>query len=364
MTTFFGDVKNWNIPVEADIKDDRLNTYKKIVDYLNNESLCDIEVLERIGSDSTMGQVYLYKLGENNKFKEEIEEKLGEKLSLAIKILPIINSKSKIINEKEISLAKEVSNLVLSGKSPYFPLVYYDIFCNSTYYYEHNVSDFSIQSLNYQQYEYVRNFLIKNSEENKDIISNLDKLYKMTKFSKENSITKIFKTIGIYNEIPNNINSNLLFSELAYSDLKNYLFGNGKEFVKKYISQEILIKIIIQVLEGIRDLQMLCNIVHNDLHLGNVLLLFNPEYKINILIHDFGRSNKVQNPDGSRKKLSNIQKKTDILTFLNEIKKYISISYEEYEDKIINEKIELTIENLDENTKEFPILDIIDIWKL
>ncbi len=357
MSNFYGDVKNWNISIDADIKDDRLNNYEKIVSYLNDENLCHIEVLERIGSDSTMGQVYLYKFPPN--------------LSIAIKILPIINSKSKVINEKEISLAKEVSNLVLSGKSPYFPLVYYDKFCDSTYYYEHNTSDFAIQSLNYQQYEYVRNFLLEKPQENKDIIYNLDKLYKTTKFSKESSITETFKSIGINREIPSNIKSNLLFSELAHTDLKNYLFGNGKELglykSEKYIAPEILTKIIIQVLEGIRDLQMLCNIVHNDLHLGNILLLFNPKTegsnKINILIHDFGRSIKVQNPDGSHKKLSNIQKKTDILTFLNEIRKYISISYEEIEDKIINEKIELTIENLDDNPKDFPVLDIIKIWK-
>ena len=387
MSSFYGDVGIWNISIDADIKDEniksRLLKYKNIVNYIESDigtgNLCNIEALERIGSESTMGQVYLYKAPE--KYSNLI----------AVKILPIINSRSKSINEKEIKLAREVSNLVLENKSKYFPLVYYDTFCSSTYYYEHNTSKFSTQSLNYQQYEYVRNRIIdsissflsskkfttkEESDENSLIISNLEnyifELYKSGGKIGDNTITKLFGNVisdigiddeirDITNNIPTNISSNLLFSELAHMDLKNYL--------NKYIEIEILNKIVIQVFKGIRDLQMLCSIVHNDLHLGNVLLLFKPysisdgSNKVNILIHDFGRSIKVQNSDGTNKKLSNIQRKTDILTFIKEIRNYINIFYENDEYNNINKKIEMIIENLDENTNDFPILDVIDLWK-
>lgn len=138
--------------------------------------------------------------------------------------------------------------------------------------------------------------------------------------------------------------SNLLFSELAYSDLKNYMNRN--------ISYEILNEIVYQVFKGIRDLQMLCRVVHNDLHLGNVLLSKNVfcTQDVHILIHDFGRSLKVKGD------MSNIQKKTDIYTFLREIRKNIS-------NIGIIEKIQSTIEILDDSTNEFPILDVIDFWK-
>jgi len=349
---FNGDVPNWNIEnLENSLLDDkessenisRLIKYKKVVDKLNSIKLCNIEAIERIGSDSTAGEVYKYNLE-----KMEI---------IAIKILPIINSRSININNNEITLAKKVSNLVLENKSKYFPLVYYDIFCDSTYYYENSTSKFAIQSLNYQQYTYVKSELTKiNDSDNNEIIKELDKIYKSGK-----NLNEIFKSIGIeksLSDLNNKISSQLLFSELAYTDLRNYL--------TKKVSREILREIILQVFEGIKDLQKLAFIVHNDLHLGNVLLRTNvitfisnhneEEYKLNILIHDFGRSKSYNNYES----LSNIQKKTDILTFINEIKKYIGIYLDGNDYEYFNDKIQSIVELLD--ISENQIDDVLKIF--
>lgn len=348
---FNGNVPIWNIEnLDNSLLDNRessenlsrLIKYKKVVDKLNNINLCDIEAIERIGSDSTAGEVYKYKLE-----KTEI---------IAIKILPIINSRSVNINNNEITLAKKVSNLVLENKSKYFPLVYDDIFCDSTYYYEHSTSKFAIQSLNYQQYTYVKNELEKINDS--DTIKELDKIYKSGK-----NLNEIFKSIGIeksLSNLNNKISSQLLFSELAYTDLRNYL--------TKKVSREILREIILQVFEGIKDLQKLAFIVHNDLHLGNVLLRTNvitfvsnhneEEYKLNILIHDFGRSKSYNNYES----LSNIQKKTDILTFINEIKKYIGIYLDGDDYEYFNDKIQSIFELLD--ISENQIDDILEFWNL
>jgi hypothetical protein len=327
LTLFNGDV-SWNVENNTENFDlnqnYRINRFKNLTKILLNSKVCEVEAIERIGSDSSMGEVYKYEI---------------EKNFIAIKILPIINSRSKKINENEINLAKEVSSLVINKKSSYFPIVYYDIFCESTFYYEHKQSKFAIQSLNYQYYLYLKN-LFKDEPE---VLNSIDSYYKLGK--NLNDLVK--EKYGDLLEVKININSQLLFSELAYTDLKNYL--------TKRISKDMLNEIVFQSLEGIRDLQTMCNIVHNDLHLGNILLLFNPENKIQILIHDFGRSIKAPF-------LSLIRKKTDIRTFIIEIKKYVDI----YMDGDIHfyfiEKIQNVIENLDDNNSDYPINDIINLW--
>lgn len=326
---FNGDVNFWNKENNYETNNsDRITKFHEINYKLNDINLCQIEALERIGSDSTMGEVYKYDIEDEN---------------IAIKILPIINSRSEKINQNEITLAKQVSQLVLENKSKYFPIVYYDIFCNSTFYYEHSNSKFAIQSLNYQYYLYLKE-MFKNEP---DIVKNIDSYYKAGKNIIEYIESQLIENNSLLINELFSINSQLLFSELAYTDLRHYL--------TKRISKEILNIIVLQVLEGIRDLQIYCNIVHNDLHLGNILLLYNPEKEINIMIHDFGRSKSIT-------KLSLINLKTDIRTFLLEIKKYVDIYLD---DEIYNyfiKKIQNIVEMLD-NENMNPVLLAIMLWK-
>lgn len=232
----------WIIPNEADIKPgNRFMIDLKIDNIIVPE--------KRIGSDSTMGEVY-------------------EWHKSAMKIIPIINSN----NMKEIELAKEVSDLVVSGLSSYFPIVYRWDLCDDTVFYKHSESAFAKQSRAFQKTE--------------------------------------------------ELQSHLLFSELAFSDLKNYIHK---------LSNLELDEVISQVLKAISDLQVHCGIVHNDLHLGNILLLYKPsEYGVQVLIHDFGRSVKV-------KSLSSIQKKRDIIIFLNSLR----------EEGISDDRLESIVDLLD-----------------
>jgi serine/threonine protein kinase len=266
------------------------------MELIAKEKPCEIEAMERIGSDSTMGEVYSHKI---------------DNQMIAIKILPIISSRALLNNLKEIELASEVSNLVLEGKSKYFPLVYFDILCDSTFFYGHNESNFAKQSLNYQRYD--------------------------SEITFDN-----FK-----------IKSKLLFSEMAYTDLRNHL--------SEKIDVSILNQIVVQVLQGINDLQN-CGIIHKDLHLGNILLLYNPEKEIHILIHDFGKSIKLNMPY----KFTNLQFKKDILTFFNEITAYIRNFYDKNSEEyiFIKNKLGSSILVLDETDNKSPILEILKLWNV
>ena len=266
MTSVFdAEDSTWNIKNEYEINSkDEIN--------LDGINLCEIIPDERIGSESTMGEVYRW----NN---------------IAVKIMPLLNKGSYDNNAKECELAMEVSDLVREGKSKYFPLVYDSTFCESTFFYNHNDSAFAIKSKKFQSGD--------------------------------------------------TIQSHLLFSQLAYSDLKNYA---------SRLNKDELNEVILQVLKGIRDMQLHCNIVHNDLHLGNVLLLYNPKkYKIQALIHDFGRSVKIN------KQFNSIQRKKDIIIFLSSIR--------ELKVSETNSKISDVLEILDTSTSNFPILDCISYWK-
>ena len=56
--------------------------------------------------------------------------------------------------------------------------------------------------------------------------------------------------------------------------------------------------ILFQVFSGINDLQTKLNLVHYDLHLGNILMLFSKikdEKYLTCLIHDFGKTEEITN---------------------------------------------------------------------
>ncbi len=201
--------------------------YDKIIKYFDDSEPCqsveNLKVLQRIGSQSKSAEVFLLKI-------DNIKE------SVALKVLPIIDSNSYIKNENEIRIAVSASNLVLEGSSIYFPLVYEFDNCENTIFYSDN---FNIKSSIYQ------------------------------------------RRSGSYK-------SHILLSELAKEDLYTYLYKNmGIEGSK--ISEENFLKLIKRCLKAINDLHNKLNVLHNDLHLRNFLII---EYENDIipLIHDFGSS--------------------------------------------------------------------------
>lgn len=80
----------------------------------------------------------------------------------------------------------------------------------------------------------------------------------------------------------------LLISELAWGDLNNFL----KTFKLDYSDETFWTCLISDIFKAIGHLQKYLNVVHYDLHLGNILVLMEDNH-MKILIHDFGRSYKV-----------------------------------------------------------------------
>lgn len=114
----------WNKNDCQDIKFNynyRFNNYiqaTELIDDLkeeSNENFCsylELSIKERIGSESQFGEVY------NNTIDNSV-----------IKLLPLINDNSYDMNEKELNIAVQASQLVLEGTSPHFPIVYDFGFC-------------------------------------------------------------------------------------------------------------------------------------------------------------------------------------------------------------------------------------------
>ena len=201
-----------------------------------------ITVVERIGSESSEGEIYRVEL---------------QGIQYAGKIMPIISDKSYEKNENEISIAKE-----LSGNS-YFPKVFAAGFCTKTKYNEN--SKFFENSYKYFLFEKVC------EDMNRAIKIRTKHKYKDTTVKELKKIYSEEVTIG----------SHVLISEIAFADLRQIC----KYY---YVSEKIWKEIILRVLQGIKYLNEDKNILHGDLHCGNILIKIDD--KTSPLIHDFGKS--------------------------------------------------------------------------
>lgn len=156
---------------------------------------------------------------------------LGSSLDreFAIKVLPIINDNSMEKNKNELIISDLASQLVLENRSIHFPIVYGYDGCQKTDF--HNIE-----------------------------LTNKSQIY-------QKGETK----------------SHILLQELCLCDLKQYFEQN------KYISEDEIRYIKDQCYKAIDDMHNLMKVCHNDLHLGNFLLLpDNNKYGYIILICDFG----------------------------------------------------------------------------
>lgn len=258
---FNGNTKEWT-PYSRD-GEEVISSRKELSDI----SLCNIKTNKRIGSESTMAQV----------FEVEVNN-----YPVAVKVLPITSKESYSQIENEVNLARLASQLVLEAKSKYFPIVFkpaknrkvgnsYAILCPETYFYN---GAYYEKSRRFQEYEY----LISLTNDEKKISQILS--YKK-KFVDASVVAKTL-SLGPIN-LTGKVKSYLLFSELASYDLKYYLQHN-----------ELTIELIKDIFKAIYDLHTKLNIVHNDLHLGNILIKGNPDFLTpgNLVpqIHDFGKS--------------------------------------------------------------------------
>lgn len=237
----------------------------------NNKS--KIEIIERIGSESSQGEVYRLKIKD---------------FEFAGKILPIISDKSKEDNDNEISIAKQLSEEVKQKRTIYFPIVYDSGFCEKTV--------FNKNSLFYEDsYKYsLINYLCQKENMNSACKKRITHQFKNL------TVEEIKRLYPEFHDI--NIQSQVLFSEICFSDLRQFIlmaprfFGN-EEIFKTKKDESFWVSMIAHTLEAIRYLNEEMNILHNDLHTGNVLLRSlrdnNTCLNYQPLIHDFGKSRRL-----------------------------------------------------------------------
>lgn len=236
-------------------------------------SILKIKVKDRIGSESSYAVVYKISL-------KIFKNKKQTKVVAASKIIPKLSSDSIDIINNEINIAKILSNAVRKKETKFFPLVYKVCECNNTIYPNINIYNKpEIQDYVFEKYltednkQSVRKYMVENNITNDSTISKLI----ISKLRKQNT------TI--------NIPSTILISELAWGDLRMYIKNKSTATIP-LLTDQILIEIIKDIIRAIIVMQKY-NIIHNDLHTGNVLMLFrkiNTSFKIIPLVHDFDKS--------------------------------------------------------------------------
>lgn len=244
-------------------------------DNWNREKEGAIKIIERIGSESTQAEVYKLQIGD---------------MVVAGKILPIISEHSFSDNIREIEIAKQVSKEVVSKKTIYFPIVYSSSYCNKTIY--NKKSLFYEDSFKYALYEWICKGVFNTA------------CQKRIKYANKN--LNIQELITKYPDFPGNIESHVLISELCFSDLRQYISSD----YSKNADDNFWLKVIFHVLKGIEYLNENMNILHNDLHTGNILLKIADVESERIfipLIHDFGKSRKIESWNRDEK-LFDVQK--------------------------------------------------------
>ena len=238
---------------------ERLEIYNQIMDTI--EDPCDSNqyiIDNRIGSESNYGRVY------------QITTLNGMKI--AGKILPIFSKIDEDKNVKEINIAILASNCVRELKTTHFPLVYASSLCENAIFNEEDI---------YYQLSAV--YQLSKKLPNKLQIGRYRK-NNFRKYSEAKSYVE--QIIGPFDDSDIRIKTNVLLSELAWGDLAQYLKGQGNNLK---IEENNLNKMYEVILQSIYDMQKYLNVVHGDLHTGN-LLLSAFENQATILVHDFGES--------------------------------------------------------------------------
>lgn len=330
MESFDGKNKSWSYKSE-------IKNFIRIEEFPFTKSvnLCNLNIIQQIGTPSTMAQVF--------------KVKIDETLVLAAKILPICNDDSFKNNEKEMKYAVRASEL----KSIHFPKVYdidrignpkLPILCNDTHYNFVNSNkeinfkyNWETKSLNYQQNKFLLEIFKDNSNK-------LNKFLKMKKnfIPLDVIVNELDKKIIL----PTNITSHIIFSEILPYDLKYLLVYKRKQLS---VSQwYIFIK---HLLSAIYEMHFKLNIFHADLHLGNILV-----YKLDNnyipVIHDFGKSLDYD----KNKYLHRYNDISSIISHIEDNSDIIPVKIL----KLLDELTDVFNDNVD--TQEFPIINLVKFW--
>jgi serine/threonine protein kinase len=329
-------VSGWNLITNTKNLNNRLINYKTFIQLnVNNhcvcrpssffikkeENKCNLEVKKRIGSESIAGYVF--------------ELKSVNKLKMAAKIIPNeLTTIDEITNE--IKIATYLSSLVLTNQTIYFPIVYGVYECDNTIY----SSLLKILNNNILS-KIIYKHIIKTF--NKDIVKNINNLNNQyNSLSIKQFLTNIKqitkKNISIDDIV---ISSTILISELAWGDLRQY--------TKQKNIESQLIFLLHHIIKAIIVFQQ-HNIIHNDLHTGNILILMDDKKTLLPLIHDFGTSNIILSDMTFNEKIIDINNLIYVLTKEIKNKKYLKL----------NKIIENILKIISKNKKNLNIMNIID----
>ena len=254
----------------------------------------------KIGADSIAAQIF--KLG----FRDYPD------VFVALKVMPHISHRTHSMNEQEIEVSVAASNLVKEGKSSFFPLVYGrgscpDIALTPPEFGERDPNPGkNPQSVvlydRVNNWKVVRN-LIDRYTRPEDFNAYAELFLLADPFSvaahlrrnyvPRGSILKEILADPVLADLTSRAQGEFLVLELAWGEMGKYLEEDPANL--KHLSHML----IATVLQGIIDMQTHLNLVHGDLHLGNVLIqliaLSDDETDVEPwpLINDFGVAEQI-----------------------------------------------------------------------
>lgn len=232
----------------------------------------NLDLSTRIGSDSQDAMVFGVNI---------------EGCPIAAKLLLPIDDQTVARNEDEIEMAKIVSNAVRQGKTDRFPIVYGATKCNKIKI-DPNISELAQNAYRYRVTQYLKE---KYTTKGK-------------RFSIRNRSMPFAEFISAASQEFNDdeiktleLKGHILMSEMAWGDGIQFLNKLGEEInLPKQRINDVFDIVIPEIFLGIIELHKL-GISHNDLHLGNILIRADEFGNFRVLLHDFGKSELVQEWD-------------------------------------------------------------------
>ena len=293
---------------------DRYTLNGIVEDHIQGTELCRIqldnpdapfEIIKRIGTESTDAEIYLVKLK-------------GTDFHAVFKIIPYKDEHTEELFLNELTIAGICSDMVKQQVCRFFPMMYTSYRCNNLIFPDSSL----LHEISFR-YEILKDafdkleLLLDNPDDLRDSRALKFSLRNTIGFEKDYIKIKsiILETIQAFLKDRNiiadiqidvKIKGFVIVNELGQMDLNQYI--SYKKQIKSPILDSEWFDLLDHILNGIKFLQ-LNNILHDDLHMGNVLLL-NKEEGITWLIHDFGKSKILT-------EWSLEHKKKDILFFID-----------------------------------------------
>lgn len=291
---------------------------------LDSDADSAFHIVKRIGSRSRFAQVY------------EVAFRDFPGVKAALKVMPIESDKTGIVfgistfsaNLEEIKIARRVSLFVETGVTPYFPYFYGGGLCKEVDM-QPPSDDARNKSREVQLFDRAKEYtfretiieqLTEDQPDRNDAARELrHKLHgwsipRMAAYYERHSRPSI-EFVGRYNF---GVRAHVMIMELAYGDL--YQFVKQGKFTKA-----IGEKFILQTLQAIESMHNIVHVVHNDLHIKNILVayqLIDGALTPVPLIHDFGYA-KLFNDDDEYEH----ERKEDIARFLRTLQSQKPIAF-------------------------------------